>query len=548
MQNPAAAAAAAAAAMYLGVGHKMFLEQEAQRLKEAAEHHHHQQQQQHQAAAVAAAAAAQHQHHQQQREQQQQQHQQQQQQLQQQQQHHMQQQQQQSAPPMPPPPQHHHPCGPPPHHHHAHPHPSSHQLAVAAAAAAAKNAELHERFPFFRNPAGDLEGLADMLKSEISSSLNLLIDTIVSRYAQQRRFLTGPNKQHAEEQLNKDLLLASQLLDRKSPRTKVIDRGANHPPPGALSGPQGSGNGLGCGSIGTRVNGTAFPINLVASSTPSSIPTNPDMRPPVNTSSSFQPPKTTAAALPVNGASPALYPMGPLASPFDQRESPAPLQQQQQPSAPQHPSQQQQQQQHRGDLPEQNEALSLVVTAKKKRHKVTDTRITPRTVSRILSQEAPPGTPNSTGATTPVPSGVAAMMDPKYGLVPSTSASTLSSSNSPSPRPYHPPPPPMLPVSLPTSVAIPNPSLHESQVFSPYSPFYGQHHSSSPPDRRDAESPLSHPPSLLHPALLAAHGTPDYARLAAGPNSASQADDRGLDQADSPFDGMQPPLSFSNSR
>lgn len=29
---------------------------------------------------------------------------------------------------------------------------------------------------------------------------------------------------------------------------------------------------------------------------------------------------------------------------------------------------------------EQNEALSLVVTTKKKRHKVTDTRITPRTV------------------------------------------------------------------------------------------------------------------------------------------------------------------------
>lgn len=37
---------------------------------------------------------------------------------------------------------------------------------------------------------------------------------------------------------------------------------------------------------------------------------------------------------------------------------------------------------------EQSEALSLVVQpTKKKRHKVTDTRITPRTVSRILAQD-----------------------------------------------------------------------------------------------------------------------------------------------------------------
>ncbi|CAB3378990.1 Hypothetical predicted protein [Cloeon dipterum] len=401
--NPAAAAAAAAAAMYLGVGHKMFLEQEAQRLKEAAEHHHHQQQQQHH-------------HHQQQQQQQQ----------------HQQRSNNSSS------------------------NNSGRQQQPAATTTAAADAapartttracssapnHAHRtilvnelRFPLLgRQPAdADLDGW---------------------RTAQQRRFLTGPNKQQAEEQLNKDLLLASQLLDRKSPRTK--------------------------------------------------------------------PQKSSAAAMPVaiNGVNSSPFPMRPLAGPFDQRVSPAPHQ----PSTPHH-----QHHQHQpSELPEQNEAISLVVSTKKKRHKVTDTRITPRTVSRILSQEAPPGTPSSTGATTPVPSGVAAMMDPK---------------------PYHPPPPPMLPVSLPTSVAIPNPSLHESQVFSPYSPFYGQHHSSSPPDRRDAESPLGHPPSLLHPALLAAHGTPDYGRLAAGPNSASQADDRGLDQADSPFDGMQPPLSFSNSR
>lgn len=76
--------------------------------------------------------------------------------------------------------------------------------------------------------------------------------------------------------------------------------------------------------------------------------------------------------------------------------------------------------------------------------------------------------------------------------------------------------------ALSTSVAIPNPSLHESQVFSPYSPFFNHHNGphapqqaqvhhlkmpSSPPgfagmmDPRDSP-PLPHPPTMLHPALL----------------------------------------------
>lgn len=98
--------------------------------------------------------------------------------------------------------------------------------------------------------------------------------------------------------------------------------------------------------------------------------------------------------------------------------------------------------------PEQNEALSLVVTHKKKRHKVTDTRITPRTVSRILGgQEG-------------------------MGMSPASMEHSQCTSPRPPPYPHHHQPPPMLPVSLPTSVAIPNPGLHESQVFSPYSPFF----------------------------------------------------------------------------
>ncbi|KAL9694317.1 hypothetical protein quinque_013602 [Culex quinquefasciatus] len=75
----------------------------------------------------------------------------------------------------------------------------------------------------------DLEGLADVLKTEITASLSSLVDSIVTRFVHQRRFLGKQSEAAAAaaEQLNKDLLMASQLLDRsKSPRTKVTaDRG-----------------------------------------------------------------------------------------------------------------------------------------------------------------------------------------------------------------------------------------------------------------------------------------------------------------------------------
>ena len=170
---------------------------------------------------------------------------------------------------------------------------------------------------------------------------------------------------------------------------------------------------------------------------------------------------------------------------------------------------------------------------------VTDTRITPRTVSRILAQD---GCVSTNGADSPPPPAP------------------------PAPRvPYH--APPMLPVSLPTSVAIPNPSLHESQVFSPYSPFFnphaavaghpgqvppaGSHHlPASPPgagagvDLRDSP-PLPHPPAMLHPALLAAagHPAPDYGHLR------MDSTDRGSDcnSGDISYDGIQPTISFANT-
>ncbi|XP_003746435.1 uncharacterized protein LOC100900938 [Galendromus occidentalis] len=125
--------------------------------------------------------------------------------------------------------------------------------------------------------------------------------------------------------------------------------------------------------------------------------------------------------------------------------------------------------------PEQTEAMSLVVTpGKKKRHKVTDTRLAPRRSD-----------------------------SPKFGESPSSGTALVPS--------Y---PPPLIPVSLPTSVAIPNPSLHHDLFHLPHfdhqqrlsAPFQsGQQQASSQQQQaahqqqqqqqRSSESPVSDPSS-----------------------------------------------------
>lgn len=110
--------------------------------------------------------------------------------------------------------------------------------------------------------------------------------------------------------------------------------------------------------------------------------------------------------------------------------------------------------------PEQTEAMSLVVPTKKKRHKVTDTRLAGREPGSPSSKESPGG-----------------------GF----------------------PPPPLVPVSLPTSVAIPNPSLHAADVFF--------HHVDQPRLYEEqplplmlaaaAHSPAEPPPPHRYPALAA---------------------------------------------
>uniref|UniRef100_A0A182UIB7 Homeobox protein prospero n=1 Tax=Anopheles melas TaxID=34690 RepID=A0A182UIB7_9DIPT len=408
----------------------------------------------------------------------------------------------------------------------------------------------------------DLEGLADVLKTEITASLSNLVDSIVTRFVHQRRFLGKQSEAAAAaaEQLNKDLLMASQLLDRKSPRTKISqsDRSsiggsqsgnapmlstpslnnASQPVPMGPGGmsvgpPAGNGNCIqqqpalannvtGCG--GARLNGSSFPpmpgMNAMHVPTAgpgvdpkggqqqqqqqqqqpqqqqqlsmNSIGMPPHVRPSPSTAM-FQASKTpqninsVAAAALYNSMNQALGGTPNQVNPFC--------------LPPPEP---------REHNPEQNEALSLVVTPKKKRHKCKAER-----------------------------------------------AGFHGSASS------------MLPVSLPTSVAIPNPSLHESQVFSPYSPFFNPHGphggphgpqpsqfhhmkvSSSPPgingmlDPRDSP-PLPHPPTMLHPALLAAHhgSSPDYGHIRAS----MDVNDRNSDctSADIAYNGMEPTISFSN--
>nr|XP_023014567.1 homeobox protein prospero isoform X2 [Leptinotarsa decemlineata] len=353
--------------------------------------------------------------------------------------------------------------------------------------------QITERLSMMRNmtPGGtDLEGLADALKSEITASLSNLIDSILHRFVHQKRCKQQEAATAAAEQLNKDLMMASQLLDRKSPRTKVAERPQAPPPP-----PNHQNQHNHQSHQNQMVNGNAGcpPMMPVHNMNSMQKPSDLHIRPPM-----FQPPKPPGINAPLYG----------MNHPFCVSKQ---------------------------ETPEQNEALSLVVAPKKKRHKVTDTRITPRTVSRILGQD---------------------------GMGMSPAAMEPNPCSSPRPPPYH-QPPPMLPVSLPTSVAIPNPGLHESQVFSPYSPFFhgpshGHHMamqaSSSPPrmhHKIERESPpIHHPPTLLHPALLAAaqHGaSPDYGHMR-GPSGTMNMDngDRNSDcnSGDISYDGMQPTISF----
>ena len=327
----------------------------------------------------------------------------------------------------------------------------------------------------------DLEGLADVLKTEITTSLTVIIDTIVNKYIQQRKMILNKQTEAAAaaaEQLHRDI--ASHLMERsRSPRNKILERGPHN---------------------GPRMNGVPpphAPLNLApyhqAEGNLSGL-NLPHLRPPLyKTPHSFFP----GALPPTSG----IVPLG-QTSPYA--------------AAP--------------PEPEQEEAMSLVVTPKKKRHKVTDSRLTPRTVGRLL-EDIPryPHVPVSMGSGT---------ISPRSSPTPHHLAPSQ-----PPPRPsaFPQPPPPLLPVSLPTSVAIPNPSLQDTGLL--YPSYYGRG-ATSPVDSRREESPASHPPPhhhpLLHPALLAA--SPDsFSHFLRGAEHDRASD---CSPAENHYDGVQPPMPF----
>lgn len=332
----------------------------------------------------------------------------------------------------------------------------------------------------------ELESLADLLKTEITASLTVLIDSIVNKFIQQRKLM---NKQN--ESVSAELTYTSS--DFSTPRSYKTNiskpNGFNPPTSMAQIRPPTSENNL---------NGLNLPPHL----------RSPLCKPPPNLFSTSFPTVSMGQT-----------------SPFSSQE------------------------------PEQDEALSLVVTPKKKRHKVTDSRLTPRTVGRLLEDlpRYPQITPTS-GNSSPRYNSPPSPPPPQSSLPPHSLAHNLHHSlqhphlNPSRPNLFHQPPPPLLPVSLATSVAIPNPSLHETSLL--YSGVYYNRGPPSPPDNRREESPVGphlpphpHPHPLLHPAFLAASSPDSFSHFL------KANDDRGSDC--SPADGPpfdQHPLSFYADR
>ncbi|XP_054712133.1 homeobox protein prospero-like [Uloborus diversus] len=328
-------------------------------------------------------------------------------------------------------------------------------------------------------PSLDYEWLAESLKAELSTSLSQVVDAVVSRCVQRKNNLSK-SVPPQENDMPKDPTLLSQMLDRKSPRTgKVIDRG-------------------------TRVNGHGL-CGLRTSPYPPDIATAP--KPPFFFP--LKPPTSVAAtAAFLYGSTPQL-PSLTLSQPYV--SSPA--------SSTPTPQ----------DVTEQTEPMSLVVTPKKKRHKVTDSRLNQRgQLCGLRSSE-------SSQDVSPKYSNILSGMAPQEPLPPNHL------------YPHHPPPPPLVPVSLPTTVAIPNPSLNQSELFHNFS--YDHHRLSQsflepPEDDGPPVGPLHHS-GPIHP-LLPFHGhqrgSPDSLHLSHMKQDSGDMSDNG----DSPaaYDPAMAMISF----
>ena len=300
----------------------------------------------------------------------------------------------------------------------------------------------------------EIESLADLLKTEITSSLTVIIDSIVNKFVQQRKLMCKRNENTAPE-----ISLAHDFNSFKNFKSNISKSG-----------------GFNSQSSLSNIRPPISDHNI------SAINFSAHLRPPLYKST----PNIFGSTLPPVSIG--------ETSPFNTSHE-----------------------------PEQDEALSLVVTPKKKRHKVTDSRLTPKTVGRLLEDlpRYPQITPTSGNTSPRYHSPPTPPMPSHTSAIPSLSHSIHHSLQHPHlhptrPNPFHQAPPPLLPASLPSSLGMPNPSLHDTTSLL-YSGVYSTFNRGppSPPDNRRDTSPLlphhlphhpHHP--LLHPAFLAA-SSPD---------------------------------------
>lgn len=298
----------------------------------------------------------------------------------------------------------------------------------------------------------DMDWLIDSLKGEIQTSVSQIIEKTFAKYVHRRQTAQKLTfEANSTESKANEITILSQMLDRKSPRSKVIDRGAAVTATSATSNAKTNLN----GHPGQSSHGS--PYSLPTETAPAPRPSPFTFPAPAFKSPFYMPSVAPAGAqMPQQ---PALIPSAlahhftSIASSLSQRSDQSNnYSNRDVPHIPGntngHPSSQLFGRPEE-PLPEQNEALSLVVAPKRKRHKVTDTRITPRTVSRLLGHDSFGG--RDTSSVSPPPS----LAYPGHG--PSQ------------------PPPPLVPVSLPTSVAIPNPSLHQTDIFGAANFPFGDH-------------------------------------------------------------------------
>ena len=333
----------------------------------------------------------------------------------------------------------------------------------------------------------ELDGLADILHSELNTGLTIIVESIVQRFLSSKRQPLGKFSEDVFNHQDRHKTpsgRAPQVRDRSTPRTVANPLSMANPISQPISSP--------------NVSNSLVMTSMASQGPPRMIP--------------FPASLTADNKL---AQMPSLYPLpnnniGQLSE--DEREEES----------------------------EQDDALNLVVTPKKhKRHKVTDTRITPRTVSRLLGDQ-------------PSMAELQKHFGPASPFMPPGFPLPKLLEDMPRPPFHHLPFP-----NIPTSVG--HPGLPQQFPFSPFGfpgPL-GRPRDFSPPQEqrpRSASPPRDHrpPPPLLHPAILAAQ-SPDFAHMKQDrelhdrPLSETSSDD--LTKFDSKFDRMdfgQSPFSMAS--